>query len=172
MVVKSAAETDFEDFVRTQGPRLLRMAWLLTGDAHLAEDLLQTALAKVWPRWHVIAESQPEAYVRKTIIHTHATWWRRRWRGETPYEHLPEPTQTRVDPYAMFNLNRVLAAAVRRLPRRQRAVITLRYFEDLSVEETANVLGCKAGTVRSQSAKAVRVLRAVLAESHADLLWD
>ncbi|MCZ9344204.1 SigE family RNA polymerase sigma factor, partial [Streptomyces sp. TRM76130] len=76
---------DFEEFVEACGPRLLRVAWLLTTDAHLAEDLLQTALAKVWPKWRRIADEHPEAYVRRTIVTTHASWWQRRWRGEVPH---------------------------------------------------------------------------------------
>ncbi|ANW19164.1 SigE family RNA polymerase sigma factor [Streptomyces clavuligerus] len=150
---------DFETFVAARGPRLLRVAWLLTGDAHLAEDLLQTVLAKVWPKWQRIATDSPEAYVRKALVHTHASWWRRRWRGEVPHGELPDAVGA-ADAYASVDLEQSLAAAVRALPVRQRAVVVLRYFEDLSVEETAATLGCAPGTVKSQSAKALRSLRA------------
>ncbi|MCW2870985.1 MAG: sig38 [Streptomyces oryziradicis] len=85
-----AARPDFEEFVAACGPRLLRVAWLLTGDGHLAEDLLQTVLAKVWPKWHRIAPDHPEAYVRKALVNTHASWWRRRWRGEVPHDEVPD----------------------------------------------------------------------------------
>ncbi|MBC9714360.1 SigE family RNA polymerase sigma factor [Streptomyces sp. TRM66268-LWL] len=156
-------EGDFEAFVDARGPRLLRMAWLLTGDAHLAEDLLQTVLARVWPKWQKIADDHPEAYVRKALVHTHASWWRRRWRGEVPHGELPDRAATS-DAYEGVELEQSLAAAVRALPVRQRAVVVLRYFEDLSVEETAATLGCATGTVKSQSAKALRTLRAVLPE--------
>ncbi len=152
---------DFEEFVAARGPRLLRMAWLLTGDAHLAEDLLQTVLAKVWPRWHRISSDHPEAYIRKALVHTHASWWRRRWRGEVPHGEVPD-TAAPADAYAGVDLEQSLAAAVRTLPVRQRAVVVLRFFEDLSVEETAATLGCAPGTVKSQSAKALRTLRALL----------
>ncbi|MEJ8636205.1 SigE family RNA polymerase sigma factor [Streptomyces sp. NPDC006475] len=152
---------DFEEFVAARGPRLLRMAWLLTGDAHLAEDLLQTVLAKVWPRWHRIAADHPEAYIRTALVHTHASWWRRRWRGEVPHGVVPD-TAAQWDAYAGVDLEQSLAAAVRLLPVRQRAVVVLRYFEDLSVEDTAATLGCAPGTVKSQSAKALRTLRALL----------
>ncbi|MFF8957801.1 SigE family RNA polymerase sigma factor [Streptomyces sp. NPDC014894] len=158
-----ADEGDFEAFVAARGPRLLRMAWLLTGDAHLAEDLLQTVLAKVWPKWRKIAEDHPEAYIRKALVHTHASWWRRRWRGELPHGELPDTTASR-DAYASVDLEQSLAAAVRALPVRQRAVVVLRFFEDLSVEETAATLGCAPGTVKSQSAKALRTLRELLPE--------
>ncbi|NYI05870.1 SigE family RNA polymerase sigma factor [Allostreptomyces psammosilenae] len=149
---------DFEEFVAAHGPRLLRVAWLLTGDAHQAEDLLQTVLARVWPKWRRIAHGNPEAYVRKAMVHTHASWWRRRWRGEVPHGELPDRAGPE-DAFEAVHLERSLAAAVRSLPVRQRAVVVLRYFEDLSVEETARVLGCRPGTVKSQAAKALRVLR-------------
>ncbi|MER7043772.1 MULTISPECIES: SigE family RNA polymerase sigma factor [Streptomyces] len=149
---------DFEAFVAARGPRLLKVAWLLTGDAHLAEDLLQTVLAKIWPKWHKIADSHPEAYVRKALVHTHASWWRRRWRGEVPHGELPDATASG-DRYASVDLEQSLADAVRALPVRQRAVVVLRYFEDLSVEETAATLGCAEGTVKSQASKALHTLR-------------
>ncbi|WP_326611329.1 SigE family RNA polymerase sigma factor [Streptomyces scopuliridis] len=155
---------DFEAFVAARGPRLLRMAWLLTGDAHLAEDLLQSTLAKVWPKWPRIAGDRPEAYVRKSLVHLHASWWRRRWRGELPYGEVPDAAGT-FDAYAEVDLEQSLAAAVRALPVRQRAVVVLRYFEDLSVDDTAATLGCTPGTVKSQSARALRSLRAALPAS-------
>ncbi|MBL1098934.1 SigE family RNA polymerase sigma factor [Streptomyces coffeae] len=157
----SAATPGFEEFVAARGPRLLRVAWLLTGDAHLAEDLLQTVLAKVWPKWWRIAADNPEAYVRKALVNTHASWWRRRWRGEVPHDEVPDVTAA-PDPFEGIDLEQSLAAAVRRLPGRQRAVVVLRYFEDLSVEDTAEVLGCSAGTVKSQASKALRTLQSLV----------
>ncbi|MCP9208603.1 SigE family RNA polymerase sigma factor [Streptomyces cucumeris] len=157
----SAATPGFEEFVAARGPRLLRVAWLLTGDAHLAEDLLQTVLAKVWPKWRRIAADNPEAYVRRALVNTHASWWRRRWRGEVPHDELPDVTAA-PDPFESVDLEQSLAAAVRRLPGRQRAVVVLRYFEDLSVEDTAEVLGCTAGTVKSQASKALRTLQSLV----------
>ncbi|MFJ9694718.1 SigE family RNA polymerase sigma factor [Kitasatospora sp. NPDC101183] len=152
---------DFEEFVVGCGPRLIRVAWLLTGDPHLAEDLLQTVLAKVWPKWHRLADNHPEAYVRKALVNTHASWWRRRWRGELPHGELPERAAGG-DPFAAVDLEQSLAAAVRRLPARQRAVVVLRYFEDLSVEEVAVTLGCSTGTVKSQASRALRTLQSRL----------
>ncbi|MFJ5224361.1 SigE family RNA polymerase sigma factor [Streptomyces sp. NPDC088400] len=159
-----SADGDFEAFVAARGPRLLRVAWLLTGDAHLAEDLLQSTLAKVWPKWSRISGGHPEAYVRKTLVHQHASWWRRRWRGELPHGDVPDVVGS-VDAYASVDLEQSLAAAVRSLPVRQRAVVVLRYFEDLSVEDTAATLGCSTGTVKSQSSRALRTLRAALPAS-------
>jgi RNA polymerase sigma-70 factor (sigma-E family) len=152
------SEPGFEEWVAARGPRLLRVAWLLTGDAHLAEDLLQTVLARVWPKWRRIAKDNPEAYVRKALVHTHASWWRRRWRGEVPHGELPDLPGT-VDVFADVDLEQALATAIRELPVRQRAVVVLRYFEDLSVADTAEVLGCTEGTVKSQASKALRSLR-------------
>lgn len=159
-------DAGFEAFVAARGPRLLRTAWLLTGDAHLAEDLLQTTLARVWPKWPRIAGEHPEAYIRKTLVNTYTEWWRRRWRGEVPHAELPDapagPDERPNDPFARVDLEQSLAAAVRALPRRQRAVVVLRFFEDLSVAETAATLGCAEGTVKSQSAKALKTLRSVV----------
>jgi RNA polymerase sigma-70 factor (sigma-E family) len=155
----TVSEPGFEEFVAARGQRLLRVAWLLTGDAHLAEDLLQTVLARTWPKWQRIAAENPEAYVRKALVNTHASWWRRRWRGEVPHgDDLPDRAAAE-DPFGDVDLEQALAAAVRALPVRQRAVIVLRYFEDLSVAETAEVLGCTEGTVKSQASKALRALR-------------
>ncbi|MFE0423022.1 SigE family RNA polymerase sigma factor [Streptomyces sp. NPDC058953] len=165
-------DAGFEAFVAARGPRLLRVAWLLTGDAHLAEDLLQTTLAKVWPKWPRIAGEHPEAYIRKTLVNTSTEWWRRRWRGEVPHDVLPEPGRGRAgeadDAFARVDLEQSMADAVRSLPARQRAVVVLRFFEDLSVAETAATLGCAEGTVKSQSAKALKTLRSVLPEPLAE----
>jgi RNA polymerase sigma-70 factor (sigma-E family) len=163
----NSADTDFEEFVSARGQRLLKVAWLLTGDAHLAEDLLQTVLAKVWPKWRSIAGGNPEAYVRKALVNTHLSWWQRRWRGEVPHAHrdltaLAGHRAAGVDPFASVDLEQSLSDVIRLLPPRQRAVVILRYFEDLSVEETAQVLGCRPGTVRSQASKALAMLRTKL----------
>ncbi|MFF7453216.1 SigE family RNA polymerase sigma factor [Kitasatospora sp. NPDC008115] len=152
------ATPDFEEFVAARSPRLLRTAWLLTGDPHQAEDLLQTALAKVWPRWEQIAVDRPEAYVRRVLVNAHVSWWRRRWHGELPHDRLPEPP-TAEDPFDDVLMGQVVVAAVRALPARQRAVVVLRFFEDLSVEDTAEALGCSTGTVKSQTHRALRALR-------------
>ncbi|MET8410441.1 SigE family RNA polymerase sigma factor [Streptomyces sp. NPDC005195] len=164
---QSEADTgpSFEEFVAARGDRLYRAAWLLTGDAHAAEDLLQTVLARVWPKWSRIARDNPEAYTRRALVNTHASRWRRRWRGEIPTQEPPDVTLVR-DVFAEVDLEQSLAGAIRQLPPRQRAVVVLRYFEDLSVEETARLLGCRPGTVKSQAAKALRILRRHLAPSH------
>lgn len=148
-------EDDFEAFVYARGNALWRSAWLLTGDAQRAEDLVQTTLGKCWPRWERInANGSFEAYTRRVMLTTYLAWWRRRWNGEVSTEHLPEVLETA--PEARVDLLRALAA----LPRGQRAVIVLRYFDDLTEQQTAEALGCSVGTIKSQSARALKALRA------------
>jgi RNA polymerase sigma-70 factor (sigma-E family) len=153
----------FHDFVVTRSDRLLRTAYLLTHDWGTAEDLLQEALAKAWFAWPGIEE--PEAYVRKVLVTTYTSWWRRRWRGELPSDNLPDPASydRHADP------REELWRAVGRLPARQRAVIVLRFYEDQPVAEVARLLGCQEGTVKSQTAKALAKLRvdeAIVKELH------
>jgi RNA polymerase sigma-70 factor (sigma-E family) len=147
----------FDDFVGTRSPRLLRIAFLLTRDWALAEDLLQTALARAWEAWQRI-EGEPEPYVRRIIVNAYASSWRRKWRGELPTADLPE-TPIAVDPNAGLDDRDRLWRALGRLPRRQRAVLVLRYFEDLSEAEIADVLDCSIGTVKSQASRALAKLR-------------
>ena len=143
---------EFEDFVAVRSARLLTTAYLLTHDHGRAEDLLQTSLAKLWLAWSRVDE--PDAYVRKVMVTTYASWWRRKWRGERPSEALPEPAVSEIgrDPD--------MWAALARLPRGQRTVLVLRFYEDLTEAETARVLDCTVGTVKSQSAKGLAKLRA------------
>jgi RNA polymerase sigma-70 factor (sigma-E family) len=151
-----ADRSGFDEFVATRSTALLRTAYLLTGDHGLAEDLLQTALAKCWFAWSRI-DGPPEPYVRRALATTYATWWRRRWRGERPTGELPDrghPPAT-----APVEDRDALWRALGALPRRQRAVVVLRYYEDLSEAETAAALGISTGTVKSQSAKALAALR-------------
>jgi RNA polymerase sigma-70 factor (sigma-E family) len=152
------AETQFAAFVHGRGAALQRTAYLLTGDWALAEDLLQTALAKSYLAWGRIRHQDPEGYVRKVLANTHATWWRRKWRGESPTEVLPEAAAR--DAWGSVDDRMALASAVARLPRRQRAVIVLRFHEDMSEADVAATLDCSVGTVKSQTAKALAKLRA------------
>lgn len=150
-------EDDFRAFVAARQTALLRSAGLLTGDAALAEDLVQAALVKCWPKWpRLMTGGGAEAYVRRVIVTTHASWWRRRWRGEVPVAEVP-------DTAGPGSPDLVVALAVRQallaLPRGQRAVVVLRYFDDLSEQQTADVLGCAVGTVKSQAARGIARLR-------------
>jgi RNA polymerase sigma-70 factor (sigma-E family) len=152
----------YAEFVVARSPALLRTAWLLTGDRGLAEDLVQDALARAWRAWPTITRTdRPEVYVRQVMVNTSITWARRRWRGERPTARLPEFPATRddaADVDARDEVRRALAA----LPARQRATVVLRFVEDLSEVQTAQVLGCSVGTVKSQTARALARLRELL----------
>lgn len=151
----------FADYVVARQRALLRSAWLLTGDWALAEDLVQTALIKVWPRFDRVAErGDPDGYVRTTMYRTFISWRRIAWRREVTTESLPEPPV--LDSSTASDLRVVLARMLPMLAPRQRAVLVLRYFEDHSEAETAELLGCSVGTVKSQSSKALATLRRVI----------
>ncbi len=147
---------DFDEFVAARSGRLLRTSYLLTRDHGLAEDLVQTALTKAWFAWSRI-DGDPEAYVRKVIVNTYSSWWRRKWHGEHPTEELPE--ESHGDHADGSSQSQDLWQALGRLPRRQRAVVVLRYFDDLTEAETARILECSVGTVKSQTSKALAKLR-------------
>ncbi|MDR8410293.1 SigE family RNA polymerase sigma factor [Nonomuraea sp. 3-1Str] len=153
----------YQEFVLARSDRLLRTAYLLTRDWALAEDLLQESLAKAWFAWPGVAE--PEAYVRRVLVTTYTSWWRRKWRRELPSDDLPDVP---VDGGAGRDREE-LWQAVGRLPARMRAVIVLRFYEDLPVAEVARLLGCAPGTVKSQTAKALAKLRvdeSIMEETH------
>lgn len=152
-------QEEFDAFVAARSTALLRTAVLLTRDVGLAEDLVQTALAKTWFAWGRI-EVTPEAYTRRVLVNTYASWWRRKWNGEHPTEELPESGGLRHGAdHRRVDDRTDLWTALGRLPKRQRAVVVLRYYEDLSERETAEVLGCSVGTVKSQASKALAKLR-------------
>ena len=164
--VRVQAAESFDAFVAARSRALVRTAYLLTRDHALSEDLVQTALAKAWFHWSRIREDNPEPYVRRILVTTYSSWWRRRWTGEIPTEELPESMapagEDRID----------LWDAIGRLPRRQRAVVVLRFYEDLTEAETARLMGSTVGTVKSQTAKALAKLRldpALASSTPADL---
>lgn len=149
----------FAQFVEARERALQRTAWLLTGDWGLAEDLVQTALVRSWPRWDRIRRrDDPEVYVRRAMFNTWATWSRRRWRGERATEILPDspvPADVASDVAVRLAVGSALAA----LTPRQRAVVVLRVFDDLSEVQVAQVLGCAVGTVKSTMSQALAKLR-------------
>ncbi len=150
---------DFESFALARIPRLLGFAYALTGNRTDAEDLVQEALARVGTRWaRVQRRGSPEPYVRRTITNLHISWWRRH-RREVLKADPPDPGATPAP------TDGAIWQQVKDLPARQSAVIALRYYEDLTEVETARVLGCSVGTVKSQAAKALRKLRGALDES-------
>ncbi len=151
----------FREYVVARQTALLRTARLLTGDWQQAEDLVQTALVKVWPHWQrLVASGDPDAYVRRVLVTTYLTWRRRLWHREGPADQLPDQAATG-DAYAAVDLRAALARLLPALPAGQRTVLVLRFYEDLSVDQTAHILGCSAGAVKSQTAKALAKLRLV-----------
>lgn len=151
------AGTQFDDFVAARGSALLRHAYLLTGDRGLAEDLVQETLAHLYRRWdRVSAAGSPEAYVRTSITRQFLSWRRRRWWGERPSAALPEqPAYDGGDAEGDDVVWRTLAS----LPRQQRAVLALRFYDDLSDAQIAEVLGVSASNVRAQASRALASLR-------------
>ena len=155
-----AGAEGFAQFVVARERALQRTAVLLTGDWALAEDLVQTALARAWPRWGRISQrDDPELYVRRVMVNTWATWWRRRWRGEQAAAAVPEGAAVG-DVAAEVAVRVAVADALRSLTRRQRAVLALRVFDDLSEAQVAYLLGCPVGTVKSAMSRALAKLRA------------
>lgn len=152
-----ADRAHFDEFVVARSQRLLGTAYLLTRDWAAAEDLLQESMTKAWFAWPRLSDN-PEAYVKKIIVTTYVSGQRRLWHRERPLADLPEPT-ARADTMSPADDRDAVWRAIGRLPARQRAVIVLRYYEDLSEADTAGVLGCSIGTVKSQAAKALAKLR-------------
>jgi RNA polymerase sigma-70 factor (sigma-E family) len=153
----------FHEFVATRGAGLFRTALALTGGRYAAEDLLQEALTRTWTRWNAVGEN-PEAYVRRAMYHAQISVWRRRRRvREVPVGALPEP-EPAPDRTGHTDLRLALRRALLRLGPRQRAVLVGRFFEDLSEQQTAELLGCSVGTVRSQSHRALARLRKIAPE--------
>jgi RNA polymerase sigma-70 factor (sigma-E family) len=149
----------FAQFVEGRQRALQRTAWLLTGDWALAEDLVQTALVRSWPRWERIRRrDDPEIYVRRVMVNTWTSWSRRRWRGEQPSGALPDG-QAAGDVAAEVAVRMAVRGALGSLSHRQRAVLVLRVFDDLSEAQVAQVLDCAVGTVKSTMARALARLR-------------
>lgn len=151
---------DFADFVRQRSTPMLRTAWLLTGgDWALAEDLAQAAFSEVWRHWpRVSVMDAPEAYAHKVMLNTFLSWRRRRWMTEISTERIVVSRAT-TGGFATVDMREVLRHALGQLTAKQRAVIALRYFEDRSEAETAAIMGCTVGTVKSQASRAIAKLR-------------
>jgi len=161
-MARPPSDDEFTEFVVASWPSLCRTAYLLLGDRELAEDLVQTALSKTYAAWGGIRElDAARGYARTTLVNTAASWFRKRsWRAEHPTETI-ESGSYDVDP----TLRPHLSAALAHLAPRQRAVVVLRFYEDLSVADTAQVLHCSEGTVKSQTSDAFAHLRRLLGEA-------
>ncbi len=151
--------TTFDEYVAARGAGLVRFAILLTGDGHRAEDLVQEALARAYLRWEWIGRSdQPDIYIRRMLVNASRSWWRRRSSREVPIEWAVERPASgdlvaeSADRDAMWRL-------IATLPYRQRAVLVLRYYEDLGDADIAEILDCSTGTVRTHAMRALNALR-------------
>lgn len=160
----------FEEWLGTRGDALLRFALMVTADPGHAEDIVQTVLARIYPRWdHVFAMAAPEAYIKSAVVNEHLKWWRRRSSREIPVAdpagtgHHPDIAGQQASRDAAWEL-------LGRLPRRQRAVLALRYYEDMPDEAIAAVLGTTTSTVRSQAARALATLRSVVLTAQKETL--
>jgi RNA polymerase sigma-70 factor (sigma-E family) len=153
-------DAEFESYMAARQPSLLRTAYLLTGDAHTAEDLVQMALAKLYLSWDRVQQRElVDGYVRRILVNEHNSLWRRAWRRrEVATGYLPEQASPEHEPDD--GRSAALWDFVQTLPRKQRAAIVLRYYEQLSEAETAEILGVSVGTVKSQTSRAMASLRA------------
>ena len=151
-------DLSFRDYVRARSRALLHTAYLLTGNTADAEDLVQSALAKTYLAWDRIEDRGAlDGYVRRAIVNTHISWWRRRRVEEYPTDEIPE--QAVADHSASNDMQESLRHAIDRLPQRMRTAVVLRYYEDMSEAEVAEVLGVSLGTVKSTVSRAVAKLR-------------
>ncbi len=161
---KDARDREFSEYMQARQPSLLRTAYLLTGDQHTAEDLVQTALAKLYLSWDKVQRHEAvDGYVRRILVNEHNSLWRRAWKKrETTASELPDRPADPDAPSATHDAE--LWAFVQTLPRKQRAAIVLRYYEELSEAETAEILGVSVGTVKSQTSRALSAMRARVGE--------
>ncbi|MFI7522543.1 SigE family RNA polymerase sigma factor [Micromonospora globbae] len=158
MANRDPLEEEFREFVAGRSAALLRTAYLLAGDWATAEDLLQTTLTKTYLAWRRLGGIEAvEPYARRVLVNTATSWWRRRWHGERPTEVLPE--RAGADELERQLDRDLLWRHLSALPTRQRAVLVLRFYEDMSEAQTAALLGISTGTVKSQTARALTTLR-------------
>lgn len=155
----------FSAFVAARQTSLLRTAWMLTGEWSSAEDLVQLALVKTLPHWERIsADGTPDAYVQKVLVNSYLSWWRRarHIREEPIRESLDSGFEESA--YIGVELRDSLYQLLSALPKRQRAVVVLRYYSGLSEAQTAQILGCSVGTIKSQGAKGLNALRVAVTQ--------
>lgn len=163
--VPDVEESQFREYVEARMAGLRRSAYLICGDWQVAEDAVSVALTKLYVHWaRANASTNIDAYVRRMVMRSVVDEWRRPWRREHPVEYIVAPAATSPPP----NEDRLmLIGALAKMPPRRRAVLVLRYFEDLSVEETAEALGISQGTVKSQTARGLAALRDLLPDEFA-----
>jgi RNA polymerase sigma-70 factor (sigma-E family) len=159
--ITNTREADFVEYVEARQQALVRFAYLLCSNHHTAEDLVQTALAKTYLTWDRLRDRGAiDAYVRRIIVNENTSMWRRAWkRNERSTDELPDAGTHDPDAESRDAMWRVVQA----LPAKQRAAVVLRYYEDLSEADTAQILGCSLGNVKSQTSRAIASMRAAVA---------
>lgn len=160
--MKKDQEEGFADFVRAASPRLLTSAWMLCGDPHVAEELVQESLARVYVHWRRARADNPTAYARRVLVNLHTDRWRKR-RREVLTDIVPEADPS-PGPQVALGLDLDLAQALQALPRRERECVVLRHYLDLSEKDAAATLGVSTGTVKSSTSRGLAALRAALTE--------
>jgi RNA polymerase sigma-70 factor (sigma-E family) len=159
-------DATYEEYVTHRGQALLRFAYLLCGDLHLAEDLVQEVLGRAFLHWSRVAcDRPPDAYLRTALVRQYISWRRRRSSRETPMRVVPDLTGDVGDGAAGVTERDEMWRLLATLPRRQRAVLVLRYYEDLSDARIAEVLGCRVGTVRVHASRGLVSLRRAIRPS-------
>jgi RNA polymerase sigma-70 factor (sigma-E family) len=155
-------ETGFRQFVNARWPALVQSAYLITLDRGIAEDCVQEALTRVHRRWKRLGDDNPDAYVRKSVVNAALSWRRKRRLREVPLEHAGSPAAGETQVQWLLDADDQLVAALRSLPPQMRAAVVLRYLEDRSENETARLLGCSVGAVKSATSRGVARLRVAL----------
>jgi RNA polymerase sigma-70 factor (sigma-E family) len=160
--MRDGSEEEYVDYVTTRIPALRRLAYLLAGDAHRADDLVQQTITTLYVKWRrAQAADHLDAYVRTMLVRTYVDERRLAWARVRLFREAPEPPPHSDDG---VEDRQVLRAALSQVPRRQQAVLVLRFFYDLSVDEVARMLGCSTGTVKSQTSRGLATLRRLLGE--------
>ncbi|MEH0824813.1 MULTISPECIES: SigE family RNA polymerase sigma factor [unclassified Micromonospora] len=160
--MRDGSETEYVDYVTARIPALRRLAYLLAGDEHRADDLVQQTITTLYVKWRrAQAADHLDAYVRTMLVRTYVDERRLAWARVRLFRETPEPP-----PFedGSVEVRQVVRAALSRVPRRQQAVLVLRFFYDLPVDEVAGMLGCSSGTVKSQTSRGLATLRRLLGE--------
>jgi RNA polymerase sigma-70 factor (sigma-E family) len=158
--MKVAAVT-FDEYVRTRGPALVRLAWLIAGDRHLGEDLVQEVLTRAYPRWkRIVAGGEPDVYLRRMLVNSHVSWRRKRSSTEVADGADRVETAGGADLQAEAAERDSVWRLITRLPPKQRVTIVLRFYEDLDDSSIAEILQCSPATVRTHTMRALTTLRA------------
>ncbi|SCG34361.1 SigE family RNA polymerase sigma factor [Micromonospora coxensis] len=160
--MRDASEQEYVDYVTARIPALRRLAYLLAGDEHRADDLVQQTITTLYVKWrHARAADRLDAYVRTMLVRTYINERRLAWTRVRLFRDTPEPP-----PFEDGGVEdrQVVRAALSRVPRRQQAVLVLRFYYDLPVDEVAGMLGCSSGTVKSQTSRGLATLRRLLGE--------